>query len=812
MATKLSVLSVLCALVVSFSSAETTSSVASIDADASLTWVDAKPFVRGTGFGPNVKSSFYDRLPGGAVKTTRGAVWSLSRDTAGMYLSFASNTSALSLNITYIYRDFAMSHFPSTGVAGLDLYAFDENRTAWRWVGTTHTQGPLLVAVNPLGAARNCSAENKNCALTRYRIHLPLYNGVEQLSIGFDQDQNSVLVADADPHQQIIDKTPPIVWYGTSIAQGGVASRPGMAFTNIISRALSRNVLNFGFSGNGLMEIGVGQWLTQIDAAAFVIDCSWNMQPGLIKSNAVPLVEFLRKDHPTTPIILVEDTEAGSAWIESSSRDLQFQKRLELHAAFTTLVANGDKNVYYVNHSSLFLFDELVAVDPDHIINPTVAGCHPSDLGQKSIADYYIDYLPTILKSNANNIGETLLVRPPHTSMNSTYDAQGHSATVAEASVHAETIASMEFEGSSKVTDSTLKFYTVGRDGLPVMGRAFNETADFFNRLPASAEGVVSEAVWGLSQMSTGMFVPFITNSSTIAWQWSLRLPAEPMWHMPNTGMHGADLFCLDGTNYRFIDAAMSFPSAVNQSLTLTLGAALDMPADGELHCVIYFPLRNTIAAAQIGITAGAVVKPDPMFSSDGVTWGNKKPIVWYGTSIEQGGVASRPGSTYTNILSRLLGRMVLNFGFAGHGLMETSVAQFLTQLDPAMFVIDCLPNLDASEVTTRTVPLIKYLRQVHPTVPIMLTAGTTYGDHWINPGSNDDKRAALKAQYDALIAEGDKNLHLFLDTNNELFAQQDLVNPTVGGTHPSDLGHREIATYWASVLPQLLQTFEKDV
>lgn len=76
---------------------------------------------------------------------------------------------------------------------------------------------------------------------------------------------------------------------------------------------------------------------------------------------------------------------------------------------------------------------------------------------------------------------------------------------------------------------------------------------------------------------------------------------------------------------------------------------------------------------------------------------------------------------------------------------------------------------------------------------------GTTYGDHWIHPQSNDDKRAALKAQYDALVAGGDKNVHLFLNTNDELFASDPLVNPTVGGTHPSDLGHREIATFWST-------------
>ena len=87
-------------------------------------------------------------------------------------------------------------------------------------------------------------------------------------------------------------------------------------------------------------------------------------------------------------------------------------------------------------------------------------------------------------------------------------------------------------------------------------------------------------------------------------------------------------------------------------------------------RCLINLPLRNTLARGAIGVAMGANLRPDPAFACDGVTFNGKRPIVWYGTSIDQGGVVSRPGSTYTNIMTRNLGRMVLNFGFAvGAGL-----------------------------------------------------------------------------------------------------------------------------------------------
>ena len=127
------------------------------------------------------------------------------------------------------------------------------------------------------------------------------------------------------------------------------------------------------------------------------------------------------------------------------------------------------------------------------------------------------------------------------------------------------------------------------------------------------------------------MFVPFITTSTEIAWSFSLVNPPTPMWHMPASGMHGADLFCHDGTDYRFIGAAMSYPH-VNETETVVLGTGF-APAGLERRCVIYLPLRNTIAAASIG-ALDQPVKADPEFATDGVTWGGKKPIVWFVASL----------------------------------------------------------------------------------------------------------------------------------------------------------------------------------
>ena len=129
----------------------------------------------------------------------------------------------------------------------------------------------------------------------------------------------------------------------------------------------------------------------------------------------------------------------------------------------------------------------------------------------------------------------------------------------------------------------------------------------------------------------------------------------------------------------------------------------------------------------------------------------------------------SRPGSTFTNILCRELGRHVLNYGFAGNGIMEISVAKSIVTIDASLFVIDCLPNMNAEKITESTVPLVRYMRKF-TNATILLVAGPNYGDYWISNTSNVEKRKALREQYDILMNDGVENLYLFENDHNELY------------------------------------------
>ena len=130
---------------------------------------------------------------------------------------------------------------------------------------------------------------------------------------------------------------------------------------------------------------------------------------------------------------------------------------------------------------------------------------------------------------------------------------------------------------------------------------------------------------------------------------------------------------------------------------------------------MIYLPLRNAVTSSEFGVPKGSTIKPATARAP------GSKPIVFYGTSIPHGIGASRAGMTHVAMLARTLNREVINLGLSGSGRMEPEVVKFVAELDPSVFVLDCLPNMNAKQVTERIVPGVKLLREAHPNIPILL-------------------------------------------------------------------------------------------
>ena len=329
---------------------------------------------------------------------------------------------------------------------------------------------------------------------------------------------------------------------------------------------------------------------------------------------------------------------------------------------------------------------------------------------------------------------------------------------------------------------------------LEVEGKGWTETETFYDRLPAKAKGVVRDPVWDLSKQSAGLCVRFVTDATEIHARWTLCSNSLAMNHMPATGVSGLDLYVRqpDGTWHWL---AVGRPEkAPTNTVQLTSGIP-----EGEREFMLYLPLYNGVTSVELAIPQGKRIGKAPAYPT-----GRAKPIVFYGTSITQGGCASRPGMVYTAIVGRHLQWPVINLGFSGNGKIEPELADLLAELDPAVFVLDCLPNVSAGEITERLVPLVKKLRAARPDTPILLVEDRTYTNSFLVTGNrrrNETSRAANREGYEQLLEEGCTGLH-YLKGENLIGSDGEA---TVDGSHPTDLGFMRQADAFSQALRPIL-------
>lgn len=327
---------------------------------------------------------------------------------------------------------------------------------------------------------------------------------------------------------------------------------------------------------------------------------------------------------------------------------------------------------------------------------------------------------------------------------------------------------------------------------LGIEGKGWQDTKSPYDRLPAKAEGVVPDAVWSLSRQAAGLCARFVTGATAIHARWTLTSDRLAMPHMPATGVSGLDLYVRD--NKRWFWLGNGRPT----QQTNTAALVNSLPA-GQREFLLYLPLYNGVTSVEVGIS-----KSDKLWKTPERPGERQKPIVFYGTSITQGGCASRPGMVHTAILGRRLDWHVVNLGFSGNGRMDAEVVKLLAELDAAAFVIDCLPNMNAQLVTERTEPTVRTLREAHPNTPIVLVEDRTYQNAYVLPGPrqrNADNRVALRKVYERLTAAGVKDLH-YLEGEHLLGGDGEA---TVDSSHPTDLGFVRQAEAMEKVLRAIL-------
>lgn len=310
------------------------------------------------------------------------AVWYLSTNPAGIQIKFKTNSTRILLDV--VLRDLHnMHHMPATGQCGFDLYVFDEDMNDYVHHSTTVYDIKSKTYKVDMSHFYEVS---KAKVMRKYILNFPLYQGVESVKIGLETD--SITLPDSFSNEG------KIVVYGTSIAQGGCVSRPGLLYTNILSRLLDTEVVNQGYSGSAMLEPIMGDIIGRIEnQKLFVIDaeanagCDFNY---IMEKNLESFIEEYKKHQPNTPILLVSRS--------LFSMDRYDNERVQLRKFYRKFMLDLIEK-YQSNGCSMYFLDGDKFFD-GFLINFTeftVDGLHPTDFGNYLIAKAHYDKIKDIL-------------------------------------------------------------------------------------------------------------------------------------------------------------------------------------------------------------------------------------------------------------------------------------------------------------------------------------------------------------------------------------------------------------------------------
>ena len=303
----------------------------------------------------------FRRLPEEVAKTVSDGVLRLHSHTAGGRLRFRTNSPyvAIVAEMPIIGK---MAHFALSGSAGFDIYTGNVYTTTF--IPPFAIQGGYK-SLKELGSTQ----------MRDITIHFPLYSEITKLYIGL---QENAVVEAPKPYTYEV----PIVYYGSSITQGGCASRPGMAYENILSRRMDADHINLGFSGSARGEREIADYISSLNMSMFVYDYDHN-SPSIehYRETYEPMFRKIRDANPDLPIICMGRPQY---YLNDNIR-----QRLEIiEQTVENSRARGDDKVWMITGPELMsLTDGEGNVD----------GCHPTDLGFLSMANALEKMMKTIL-------------------------------------------------------------------------------------------------------------------------------------------------------------------------------------------------------------------------------------------------------------------------------------------------------------------------------------------------------------------------------------------------------------------------------
>lgn len=290
------------------------------------------------------------RIPQEVANRVNPGVARLGPHTAGGRVRFKTDSPYIAIRVEYPYIT-NFPHMPLTGTSGFDVYTFSDGEYAYvKTFNPTHETGNSFEDIHKFGTSE----------MRDITINFPLYNAVDEVYIGLDKDSSLECGG-----KYIGSK--PIVYYGSSITQGGCASRPGNAYQAILSRRYNADFVNLGFSGNATGETEIANYIASLEMSVFVYDYDHNA-PTVehLKNTHESMFKTIRASHPDIPIIMMTRP------FDNDTENVKARKAV-VFGTYKNAVESGDKNVYFIDGEKM--------KDIMGGFSGTVDGCHPNDLG-----------------------------------------------------------------------------------------------------------------------------------------------------------------------------------------------------------------------------------------------------------------------------------------------------------------------------------------------------------------------------------------------------------------------------------------------
>ena len=315
-----------------------------------IVWFDAADFSTIKIFGALGGTKPYARMDLEVAKSIDAKIHGLSLNCSGIRLRFKTNSPYIAIKTKWGWQN-KLIQMTKCGSCGFDIYTYANGKQTY-----FRTFMPPIDC--PYGYE---SVLDTPFGMTEYIINFPPYQDVDVLYIGFKEGSE---FEEITPYFN----EKPVVFYGSSITQGGCCSRPGNIYENYLSRALNMDYVGLGFAGNCLAQPKMIEYLAGLDMCCFVSDYDHNAPNAeYLASNHYALYKAIREKHPDIPYIMITRPDFKD-WNKNS-----VACRRVVIETYQKALSEGDANVYFVDGAKLFGDHERSAC--------TVDGCHPNDLG-----------------------------------------------------------------------------------------------------------------------------------------------------------------------------------------------------------------------------------------------------------------------------------------------------------------------------------------------------------------------------------------------------------------------------------------------